>query len=105
MLRTLLIAGTVALMTTAAHSGDALFCSTDGPCKVLPPPRIQLPEAMLGKWCIDNHISTKSDEIYFRPNLNNPNYSNECVEGSTIIISQIGYETDTPGSCLFDKIK
>jgi hypothetical protein len=57
----------------------------------------RLPEAMLGKWCYDDNISTKSQEIYFRSD-------GECSNAFGINLSQTGYG-DTKSHCVFDHVK
>ena len=68
----------------------------------------QLPEHILGRWC-NSYASTKSQEVYFRPN--HRDRESCCCSDMTdgITISQDGYDDDSPvddaPSCLFDNIK
>jgi hypothetical protein len=69
----------------------------------------KLPEYMLGRWCSDYLISTKSVEVYYRPDHADPNRC--CCGDSTdgITINSEGYTEDGPGedpvTCLFDKVE
>jgi hypothetical protein len=90
-MRKLLLAGVAVLLMgiSAAHAKD------------------QLPKHMLGRWCYDYIISTKSLKVYFRPDHKERTC---CCSDMTdgITISQEGYDDDSPAddapSCLFDKI-
>jgi hypothetical protein len=69
----------------------------------------KLPERILGRWCNSPFVSTKAQEVYFRPN--HKDRERCCCSDMTdgITIAQKGYEDDSPvddaPSCLFDNIK
>ena len=92
-MKKLLLTGIAALSVhcaSAAHAAD------------------QLPGYMLGRWCYSN-ASTKTQEVYFRPNLIDPERSTCSDLTDGIMLSQEGYEdetaSDTNSSCVFDKIE
>jgi hypothetical protein len=69
----------------------------------------QLLEHVLGRWCFDYNISTKSEQVYFRPDRTTPDRC--CCSDMTdgVTVTQEGYSDDAPrddpGGCLFDKIE
>ena len=89
----MLISGVVIIIATssASHATD------------------QLLEHVLGRWCFDYNISTKSEQVYFRPDRTTPDRC--CCSDMTdgVTVTQEGYSDDAPrddpGGCLFDKIE
>jgi hypothetical protein len=70
---------------------------------------VGLPQDMLGKWCRDPIITTKSEDVYFRPYR--VEYGRTTCEDNTngITITDEGYgedgPSDNPDVCQFGKIE
>jgi hypothetical protein len=68
-----------------------------------------LPDYLQGRWCHDYNVSTEAQQVYFRPDIRDPDITTcgDLTDG--IMLEKDSYEDESPAeetvSCVLDKIE